>query len=683
MGNDSVIPLSDRVREIVPMDTVVVTASRVKDVTGISPVSLSGATVNAVPKFLEADPLRSILILPGVSSGGSDFNTQIYLRGGNSDETMIALDGVPLYNPFHFGGLFSMINADILEREDVYRSNYPVWYGGAASGVVDMITKERAVQQTTGSVGIAITSLKGNVETPVLGGSLFLSARRFWFDLTRAATPSDKANNYFFYDLYGRYVYPIGATQTLSVSHYHSRDVNDKDYSHDMYRNISIGEPVTWYNRVTQARWTFTPNDGNTLELALYRSEGGSDADVSALWNRTQPVRYDVDNTIAEDGMKFSGCHMRDETTVSYGVEAKRIRLEYRWDIRPEYKNLDPSRINLNPHPQLFFDFAPNRYSYRRSTASAEIYAAVRKHVTERIDVSVGFRGSYVHALHGLFTSPYVGLQYAISPELLVTAGYGRYYQYLYTIKDARSLNNTDTPFNAYFLSADAQQVKHSDHFALGVKLPALPFTISAEIEGYYKDRRHIAGSYSLIDRPLVFENGAAYGVDVLIRKTGGPVTGMLAYSFSRSVKRNPEYTYFVNSDRTHTLKGIASVCPLKWLTVDCVVNTATGVPYTDIIGKYIGYDDGGTNYWDYPEQVGWNPIYGRKNGLRSDSYTRVDIGFTGAFPVRKVVVKPFIQILNIFDSPNPYGLGWLSSEHAQDQNGSSVIPAFGITVDF
>ena len=55
--------------------------------------------------------------LPGVSS--SDFSSRFTVRGGEDDEILITLDGMPLYEPFHqrdySGGLFSIVDIETLQ----------------------------------------------------------------------------------------------------------------------------------------------------------------------------------------------------------------------------------------------------------------------------------------------------------------------------------------------------------------------------------------------------------------------------------------------------------------------------------------------------------------------------------------------------------------------------------------
>ena len=64
----------------------------------------------------EADVMRYIQMMPGVQSGADGFGG-LHVRGGNSDQNLILLDDVPVYNPSHTFGLFSIFNPDLAKRK--------------------------------------------------------------------------------------------------------------------------------------------------------------------------------------------------------------------------------------------------------------------------------------------------------------------------------------------------------------------------------------------------------------------------------------------------------------------------------------------------------------------------------------------------------------------------------------
>ena len=78
--------------------------------------SMSAATIKKIPVVLgEADVIKSILLLPGVSNAGeasSGFN----VRGGSADQNLILLDEAIIFNSSHLFGFFSVFNPDAIKN---------------------------------------------------------------------------------------------------------------------------------------------------------------------------------------------------------------------------------------------------------------------------------------------------------------------------------------------------------------------------------------------------------------------------------------------------------------------------------------------------------------------------------------------------------------------------------------
>ena len=91
--------------------------------------------VRSVPVVAEADPVRAVDALPGVtrvSEIGASFN----VRGGSADQNLVLLDGVPIFNPFHMLGIFSVFNVDMVRRTELRSGGFPAEFGGRASSVL-------------------------------------------------------------------------------------------------------------------------------------------------------------------------------------------------------------------------------------------------------------------------------------------------------------------------------------------------------------------------------------------------------------------------------------------------------------------------------------------------------------------------------------------------------------------
>ena len=131
------------VEELVTFDEVEVTAEKIKRKNNIQPsmVNLSPRMLRAAPALAEPDLFRTIQALPGVLTT-SEFSTGLVIRGGNTDQNLILLDGVTVYNPSHLGGIFSNFIVDGVKEAELIKGAYYAEYGGRLSAVLNIISRE-------------------------------------------------------------------------------------------------------------------------------------------------------------------------------------------------------------------------------------------------------------------------------------------------------------------------------------------------------------------------------------------------------------------------------------------------------------------------------------------------------------------------------------------------------------
>ena len=104
----------------------------------------------------EPDIIKALATQPGVSEGVEGFSG-LYVRGGGNDQNLILLDGVPLYQISHLGGLFSSFNTEIVDNVTFYKSSCPAQYGGRHSSVVDIRTASPDYENYHGAASLGLT----------------------------------------------------------------------------------------------------------------------------------------------------------------------------------------------------------------------------------------------------------------------------------------------------------------------------------------------------------------------------------------------------------------------------------------------------------------------------------------------------------------------------------------------
>ena len=140
--------------------------------------------IRGIPTLMgEADLIKALQMQPGVSSGVEGF-AGMMVRGGNDDQNLFLIDGNPIYQMNHLGGLFSAYNIGAVRDVAFYKGAFPARYGGRLSSVVDIATLSGDVERYRGNVTLGLTSANVDVaRTPhhsslCLGQSIFERRRR-------------------------------------------------------------------------------------------------------------------------------------------------------------------------------------------------------------------------------------------------------------------------------------------------------------------------------------------------------------------------------------------------------------------------------------------------------------------------------------------------------------------------
>jgi len=82
-----------------------------------------------VPSVGEPDVVRVVQLLAGVSAR-NDYNSGLNVRGGSADQNLVLLDGIPIYNPFHMGGIFSTFMDATVGGIELRTGAFPARYDG-------------------------------------------------------------------------------------------------------------------------------------------------------------------------------------------------------------------------------------------------------------------------------------------------------------------------------------------------------------------------------------------------------------------------------------------------------------------------------------------------------------------------------------------------------------------------
>jgi hypothetical protein len=198
---------------------------------------LSSREVFLKPSLLaDNDLLAGLQQLPGVS-GGIDGFAGLYVRGGNIDQNLILLDGIPIYNVYHTFGLFSALPVKGVQQVGLYQSGIPAQYGGYLSSVLDVAMLDGNKREWHGSITGGLVSFSGYLEGPLINKkwSMQVGARKTWLDYIVALVDNGQGNISIpgFGDYHLKTTYTVNKHHKFSLLAYINRDyfLNSGAYS--------------------------------------------------------------------------------------------------------------------------------------------------------------------------------------------------------------------------------------------------------------------------------------------------------------------------------------------------------------------------------------------------------------------------------------------------------------------
>lgn len=192
--------------------------------------SIKMVEVQRSANFLgEVDIVKRVQMQPGVTTVG-EVATGFNVRGGGVDQNLVLFDGVPIFNTSHALGFFTSFNAASVESVNLYKGAIPAEFGGRASSVLDIKSKEGDLHQWRGSGGVGIISSNLTLEGPVVKSksSVMSSLRWSYSDWmlnlvqSRYAAVSQSAMS--FYDGALKFVHKFTPESKVSISGYLSND---------------------------------------------------------------------------------------------------------------------------------------------------------------------------------------------------------------------------------------------------------------------------------------------------------------------------------------------------------------------------------------------------------------------------------------------------------------------------
>ncbi len=579
--------------------------------------------LNQLPVLLgERDVLKTIQLLPGIKSAGEG-NSGFYVRGGGSDQNLILLDEAPVYNASHLLGFLSTFNSDAIKDMAVYKGGMPSQYGGRLSSVVDLKMKDGNNKDYDVNGGVGLLSSRLNVEGPIAAGkgSFILSGRRSYMDVFLGASPDSSLKNtsLYFYDLNLKANYILGKKDRLFLSGYFGRDVLKLDQRFN----------TDWGNKTSTLRWNHIVSNrifSNTSFIFSdydYKIKWAFGADKFLITSKIKDLdlKEDLDYYInARQKLKFGAAIIR------HSVSPAQIDAEFSSDLKTtvlqNHKSWE-SAIYIS-HESTISDKINIVYGFRLSNLTSTgpgtyySYDATGK-ITDSVSYAAGKTiASYWNA------EPRFSSSFQLSPDRSIKISYNRNTQNLHLLTNATSTSPTDL----WVASNHNIKPEISDQYAVGYYQNLSSGKFEFSIEAYYKsmqnqiDYRNGADLTvnEHIESELLYGSGRAYGIEFLVKKKKGRLSGWIGYTLSKTETKFEQINngkYFnARQDRPHDLSVVATYKAKPLLTFSGTFVYSSGSAVTFPSGKYTL--NGRTTF-----------LYTERNGYRMPANHRLDLAAT------------------------------------------------------
>ncbi|TXD46518.1 TonB-dependent receptor [Polaribacter sp. IC073] len=603
--------------------------------------SLTSSTIKQIPVVLgEADIIKSLILLPGVTSAGegaSGFN----VRGGAADQNLILLDEAIVFNSSHLFGFFSVFNPDVIKNVKLYKGGIPAKYGGRLSSVLDIYQKEGNSKDFNITGGIGLVSSRLLIEGPLEKekSSFLIGGRSSYAHLFLPLFDND--NKAYFYDLNTKVNYRFNDNNNVFLSTYFGKDVF----------GISDNFVNTYGNTVVNLRWNHLFTDKLFSNLSLIYSDYfyGLTLDF---------VGFEWDSGITNFNLKYDFNHyVSEKVKLSYGINNIYIKFnpgkiipnredsgiiaeklidkyanEFAAYIDAEHKISDAFRLQYGVRFSNFTRLGQDELNTYENDKAVLYNTEFKKYESAAATGTENFKRSDVIASFHNF-EPRVSMSYTLDDNTSIKASYNRMVQYLHLLSNTAS----PTPLDVWTPSGKYVKPQLLDQYAVGYFKSFKDGKYTLETEAFYKDIQnridYINGANLIANNEIetIILNGKAraYGLEVLFKKNEGNFKGWISYTLSRSEQltagRNTNEPginsggwYSTPYDKTHDFSINASYqLSEKWQFNSNFV-FQTGQPTNYPVGQY--------------EVQGLNvPIYddNRRNADRLPTYHRLDISAT------------------------------------------------------
>ena len=608
------------------------------------------------------DALRALQALPGIGTA-SDFDGQLYIRGGAPEDNRFYLDRAPLFYPYHFGGLVSTVNSEILNRIDVYAGGFGAEFGADAQAVIDIYSRRGREDRIGGKFNLNLLYSEGLLEGPIGSrGSWYLAGRRSYFDLLPIDVTRITAFPRF-WDYQAKVSYDFSDSHQFSV----------KAFAADDVMGLKLGLADVEYDPTLAGRFDFmsrfnvqaadlrsTLTDRLTSHLSISRASYLQAFSFGqGLFLELEPIQYELREDLA---YRLNQKHQ---------LESGLLVSTTQWNGSANFPRLPDEGDPTGSESQYFTFEEKITVDFDQRFNFIEGYLQNRYDPLEFLSVTLGLRLDYFNLTDRVSVGPRGSLQFNMPGGSELRFAYGRYEISPYPWQIVQGFGNPDIKENT------------ADHYIVELEREISPQT-RFKAAGYQKNFRNLITrdqrEGELNEVYLNQGQGYARGIELSVKHRAGNRFFSWAnytYSVSKREDRPGDMERLYSFDQPHVATVTASYMLTSTWEIGAKWQYRTGNPYTPVVdAEIVPHPDTG--------RPRYNPIYGDTNSVRVPPFHRLDLRISKSFIYQRWRWGIFLELFNAYNRKNVLDVDY-SRNYREERNVHQLplLPYGGVTVEF
>jgi len=621
------------------VEQVVVTPTR-QEATSDRPESVRSLSADDIDRMplLGDDLSRAMATLPGAAAG--DKSAAFSMRGGETNETRIILDGLEIQEPFHLKDLQSVsgiVDTRSIAMADVLSGGFPAQYGDSMSGVVDLSTESPSGSSRTSVAASNVNARLANEGTFHEGSASWLASVRAWYPdaALELVNPGGEEITPSYYDLLGKTQVRFGEGSSLSGNLLLARDqVDFKGEDTGESTSLGYGSRYAWITLKS------APTAGVLSQTVISAGQSESERGGSVGGGPENPAQVSDSRSFGFGGIKQDWSFASsDRSLLKWGLGARRLVATYDYSSHAESGTvpLDGS--------------VPGSVTDRRAVLQASGwalggYVAERLRLPQSLTMELGVRWDRQTYAADSQISPRVNLVYAPGTKSILRAAWGRFSQ----SQGIHELQVEDG-VTGFF------PAQHSQHWMVGFeRIPSPRWRF--RIDAYLKQMSDLRPRYENLLNPLELlpevesdrvrvapDRAEAKGVELFLEMNrGGRVSWWGSYALA-SVEDEIAGEWTPRSwDQRHTVNlGLSCRKGERW-SFDATWMYHTGWPTTPVTASWITASDGSQSIHATP---------GERNSERYSPYHRLDVDLRRRFRLQTGSLSLFLSVTNLYNRDN------------------------------